>query len=418
MTERVSLPDGTATGATSKHFGRDYWLVFAASFLLGCEENLFVLFPAYLADMGATPSVIGAMLGLGSLTALVSRPGATAAIGRRGRRSTSVWFLVLDAIAVILYAPLRGLGWGLWAVRAIHGAVEGTARVALFAMVYERLPVDRPGHAMALFSLSSVIPAALAPWGGEALVHQAGFGAFFIAGAILLMGSAGVTRAVGDERAGGSKEGETRGLAAYRVLLTDARLVPLWLGSVVFAIAVTARFSFVAPFAYSSGLRSIGWYFLMCAAVAAIARILGSRVLDAVGLGRAVGPALAVLAAGTALIAGTPSVAILAGAALIGGLGQGYSYPALSALIIARTPREHAGYSSSIFNSIFDAVGIVGPWLLGLLAEGIGYRWMFAAAGVIAMVGAAFAVPRNAGTEDDRERAVLNQQRQKQRDEA
>lgn len=386
-----------------KRFGRDYWLVFVASFLLGCEENLFVLFPAYLADLGATPSVIGAMLGVGSLTALLSRPGATAAIARRGQRSTSVWFLALDALAVILYAPLHSLGLGLWTVRAIHGAVEGTARVALFAMLYERLPADRPGYAMAIFSVSTVTSAALAPSGGELIVRLAGFTGFFVAGAILLVASAAVTRAVGGEQPAASNENRTRGSAAYRALLTDPRLVPLWLGSAVFAIALTARFSFLAPFAYSSGLRSIGWYFMVCAGVAAIARIFGSRVLDATGLERAVGPALAVLAAGTVLVAATPSVPILVGSALVGGLGQGYSYPAVSALIIARTAPEHAGYSSSIFNSIFDAVGIGGPWLLGLLAQGVGYRWMFVVSGVVAIVGAAFVIPRSGAMDGDGE---------------
>lgn len=384
----AAQPDLTASRAPVR-FTRDYWLVFTASFLLGCADNLFVLFPAFVAELGATPSVIGAVLGLGSLAALVTRPGATGSITRRGQRWTSVVFMMLNAGAIALYIAVDGLGWKLWLVRAIQGAVDGTARVAIFAMIFERLPTGRQGYGMAIFSLSSIVPAALAPPMGEALIHWRGFRGFFIACATLVVAAAAITRAVAESPHGASGAKASEASISYRALIMDRRLVPLWLGSSVFAITLTARFSFVAPFAYESGLRSVGWYFLLCAGIAALARLASSRAIDA-ALDRTVVPALAVLAIGTAMVAGMPSIAMLAAAAGVGGIGQGFSYPAISALVIERTPAGAAGHSSSIFNSIFDAVGIAGPYLLGLLAQWMGYRAMFVTTGVLA-IAAAFA---------------------------
>ncbi|HKF28480.1 MAG TPA: MFS transporter, partial [Candidatus Binataceae bacterium] len=303
-------------------FTRDYWLVFTASFLLACADNLFVLFPAFVAELGATPSKIGAILGLGSLAALVMRPGATGSIARRGQRWTSVVFMMLNAAAMVLYIAVDHLGWKLWLVRAIQGAVDGTARVAIFAMIYDRLPASRQGYGMTIFSLSSIVPAALAPPMGEVLIHWRGFRAFFIACATLVVAAAATAGAVAESPHGSSAAKDSEASVSYRALMFDRKLVPLWVGSSVFAITLTARFSFVAPFAYDSGLRSVGWYFLLCAGIAALTRLASRHAIDA-ALDRAVVPALVILAIGTAMVASVPNIAMLAAAAVIGGIGQG-----------------------------------------------------------------------------------------------
>jgi hypothetical protein len=56
----------------------------------------------------------------------------------RSHRSarTATRLLAHDVLVLMLYPQVHALGWHLYAVRALHGAVEGTARVALFALVY------------------------------------------------------------------------------------------------------------------------------------------------------------------------------------------------------------------------------------------------------------------------------------------
>ena len=60
-----------------------------------------------------------------------------------------MFFLVLNAFAMAAYSPVHSLGWPIYAVSALNGIANGTARVALFAMVYPLLPRGREGQAMA-----------------------------------------------------------------------------------------------------------------------------------------------------------------------------------------------------------------------------------------------------------------------------
>jgi MFS family permease len=162
-------------------YGRDFWLLFCSTFALNFSANLFVLYPLQLVTFGASSTVIGAVVGTWSLASLAARPAAGPLIDRIGRRAAAMRLLTLDVLVLMLYPQVHALGWHLFVVRALHGAVEGTARVALFALVYDLLPKGREGRAMATFSLCGMGPAAIAPYCGELLIEKFGFGAFFAA---------------------------------------------------------------------------------------------------------------------------------------------------------------------------------------------------------------------------------------------
>jgi len=354
-------------------FERAFWLVFAASFALNMVANLFVLFPLWVVELGGNASIIGAIIGTGSLAALAARPGVGALIDRRGRKWTAMWFLALDAIAISLYFPIHSIGLPLFIVRAIHGAVEGTARVALFAMVYEMLPRGREGEAMATFSLCGMVPGAIAPLVGEQLIRSLGFPVFFALAIALIVASAIVVSFVVEPPHPIHGSGDAAGGRSYRSLLTDQMLMPLWIVTLLFSLALSSRLSFVAPYAYQEGVQRAGWYFAIYSLMAVGVRLTGGQIMDRMGLNRALAPSLAVLAMGLALLAGTGRFGLLDIAAVIGGIGHGYLYPALSALVIARTPLKSTGRSSSIYSSLYDLGAMAGPYLLGVVAVTIGY---------------------------------------------
>ena len=118
----------------------DFWLVFAASSAVGVAANLFVFFPVYIVRLGGNAVAIGAIVGVGALAALAARPALVPLIEWRGRRSVALWSLMLEALAIALYVPVHSLGWPIYAVRVVQGAADGTARAALFALVFDILP--------------------------------------------------------------------------------------------------------------------------------------------------------------------------------------------------------------------------------------------------------------------------------------
>jgi MFS family permease len=375
-------------------YGRDFWLVFWATFALNFSSNLFVLYPLQLVDFGASAAIIGAIIGTWSLASLAARPAASPLIERFGRRRVAAGLLAADVVAVAMYLPVNSLGPAIYAVRALHGAIEGTARVALFAMVFDLLPGEREGEAMSVFSTCGMGAAAFAPLVGEFLINTFSFTAFFAAAMFCTAISCALARLTPDEshRAPGVST-DSRAAApppGWGAMFRDARLAPVWISTLAFALSISCRLSFVAPFATERGIEQIAWYFTIYSTIAITARIGGGWLMDHFGIERMLVPSMGVLSAGIALIAGTGHFGMIYAAAVLGGLGHAYAYPALSAMVIARTRPEAIGRSSTVYQSIYDLGAMLGPYTLGAAAQLFGYGPMFVIAGAIAMLGAMY----------------------------
>ena len=383
---------GRAADALRTGYGRDFWLVFAATFALNLAGNLFVFFPMFIVRLGGGAAVIGAIASVGSVAALAMRPGLGAFIDWRGRRLTVLWSMLLEAIAIVLYTLVHSLGWPIYAVRMLHGAAEGTARVALFAMVHEILPHGRRGEGMTLFSLCGIGPAAFGPVLGEALLNHFGFAAFFGSASALCAGAAITAKLLTDDR---PQKAESSATVAgkrigYWALILDTNLMPLWIVAFAFAVAISPRNNFVAPFAYQKGIARVGWYFSLYSGIAVVVRLLGGRLMDRIGIARILSPSLGLLGGGIVLLAFTGRIGALMSAAVLGGLGHSYTYPALSALVISHTPAGAVGRSSAVYTSLFDIAAMIAPYLLGLAAALWGYAPMFVIAGLVGVLGAVY----------------------------
>jgi MFS family permease len=401
MSEASTVPniaDGEHTAAPAgSAYGRQFWLLFGATFLLNLVMNLLVLYPLFIVTLGGGASSIGAIIGTGSLAALLSRPGTSAVIQAHGRRWAAYWGLLLNGLAMLLLIPLNSIGWMIYAVTALAGVANGTARVALFAIVYDILPAGRQGETMSIFSLSGMIPATFAALAGELILQYSGFTSFFITAAALSVVAAAIALMLARDHpqtaTAVAARSEADNAGSYRTLLTDPALLLFWLLTLLFGLALASRNSFVAPFGVIEGITNVGWYFTIYSAVAAIVRLNG-RLMDRIGLERALAPSLAINGIGIALVALTGHAPMLYVAAAIAGLGHGFVYPALSALVIKHTPSAEMGRASTIYTSIWDLSAMAGPYLFGVTAHFVGYAPMFLMAGALALAGAAFMVWR------------------------
>ena len=376
-------------------YSRNFWLVFGATFAANAALSVLVLFPLFIVRLHGSAATIGAVIGTSSLAALLTRPASSVAIATRGRRWTALWFLVLNAFAMALYIPVQSI-WMIYAVTALIGFANGTARVALFAMIYEILPAGRQGEAMATFSLSGQMPALFAPLLGEAIFKRWGFGAFFCSSAVLFMVGAAMVAMMPDDRARRPQTAARRTTApqlesSYRALLFDPALLTFWIVTLLFGMAITSRATFIAPFAYAQGVRNVGWYFTIYAVFAVIVRASG-RTIDRVGVERTLAPSLALLGFGLGLLALTGHAGILYLAAALGGLGHGFSYPALSAPVIKQTQAGAMARVSTIYTSVWDLSSMAGPCLFGVTAQNLGYGPMFIMAGGLSLAAAIYFV--------------------------
>jgi predicted MFS family arabinose efflux permease len=381
-----------STGAPDSLYSRDFWLVSAATFALNVALNFFVLLPVFIVRLGGHANTIGVIIASAGLAALIARPGASFAVDRRGRRWTAMSFLILNAFAMAAFIPVHSLGWPIYLVSGLNGIANGTARVALFAMVYPLLPRGREGKAMAIQSLSGQGPASFGALLGEAIMRHFGFTALFAAAASLCLFAAITIAIVSQDTPQAhhaAPPSAAKDAGGYVALLRSRALMPLWIATFCFGFAISSRASFIAPFAYRQGIASIGVYFTLYGVVAVFVRLSGS-LMDRFGFDRMIAPSFAVMGVGIALVALTGHIGMLEIAALIGGLGHGFAYPLLSAMVIRDTPAGHGSRVSSIYMSMWDLSGMMGPFMLGIIAHFAGYATMFVLAGTIAMGAAVY----------------------------
>ena len=222
-------------------------------------------------------------------------------------------------------------------------------------------------------------------------MRHLGFTALFAAAASLcLFAAIAVAMASKDPRhAPHVARSRAKDAGSYLALFLNRSLMPLWIVTFCFGFAMSSRMSFIAPFAYRRGFTSIGIYFTLYGVVAVFVRLSGS-LMDRLGLDRMLAPSFAVMGAGIALIALTGHFGMLEIAALIGGLGHGFAYPVLSAMVIRDTPAGDGSRVSSIYTSMWDLSAMIGPFTLGIIAHYAGYAAMFGMAGTVAIVAALY----------------------------
>src|SRR5205807_1557851 len=105
-----------------------------------------------------------------------------------------------------------------------------------------------------------------------------GFAAFFITAMILLLIGASAAAMVSDDhpKRRTSVIRIERG-PTYPALLANRRLMPLWIVTLLFSLAISPRLSFVAPYAYQQGIQRAGIYFFVYSAAAVMLRLFSGR---------------------------------------------------------------------------------------------------------------------------------------------
>ena len=123
------------------------------------------------------------------------------------------------------------------------------------------------------------------------------------------------------------------------------------------------------------------------------AGLIGARLAGGLGLRwladpTVLLPAYGLMAASLVGLALGESVVLLMGVGLLCGISHGVLMPVLYAVLLFGVPRGRRGWGVALLAAGFDLGNVVGTMGLGLMAEGLGYRGIFALAGGIVLVGA------------------------------
>ena len=364
--------------------------------VLRAERAVFVVFalngfhfanfaarvPSVRDGLGLTPQQMGILLLVGSIGSLVALPLSGLVVQRIGARSTVRVFGAINTGGLLLAAALVGAGAPILVAAAFFVFCVGTS-VWDSAMNLEGTAVEQRRRATILprlhagFSLGTVVGAgtgALAAWASlSLLVH------FLIVLLPSITTLVIVTRGFLPEDPDGAPARKSGGRArvgsAARAWLEPRTLL---LGIVVLAAALTEgaandwmALAVVDGFGVDNAVGAV--FFGIFVAAMTLGRFAGGKVLDRFGRVAVLRSSAALAFVGLALFALPPNLWLTALGAVLWGLGAAVGFPV--GISAAADDPLHAASRVPVVATIGYSAFLVGPPVLGFLADVVGYRY-------------------------------------------
>jgi MFS family permease len=363
-------------------FTRRFVLAWIANLAQEMAWSLFVQFPGFLLGLGAGEVEIGLLVGLTAFSSVVVRPWVGRAMDVYGRPPVIIAGNLLNVGVLALYLTVATLGPWIYVVQILHGVAAALLFTSLFTYGADQVPAARRTEGLALFGVSGLLPIALGGLLGDFILARGTFDALFITalgfGALALV----LSIPLKDER-------ESTGEPPHRFMqsLTSRDLLPLWWLGLVFAIALTAYFTFIKTFVVETGIGSVGAFFAAYSGIAIALRLFGASLPDRVGTTRVLYPALGSMTVGllTLSLAHSPTAVIIAG--FLCGAGHAYIFPIMLSMVVTTAPTEDRGSAVAIFTGLLDLGTLIGGPILGAAIRYGSYPIMFAAAAAWTLVG-------------------------------
>ncbi len=376
----TSRSEAVASDATVGPFVR----VFLASLTSHLAIFLFVHFPTFLRDRGASEAVIGTAASVAALAAIAARPFVGRVMDARGRKDALVVGGLLHTVSTGLYLTVPGPGLWLLVVRGLHGLAAGVFFSAAFAIAADLAPEQARTQRLAVFGISGILPMSLSALLGDYVLRHGDFGTLFTLAAMLALVGLGFAATVPETSTPSSDVGSGGMSAALRA----EGLGWLWTTGVFFAIAIASYFVFVKNFVVVQRIGEVTTFFTPYAVTAIAVRLLFGSVPDRLGEQNVFAPALVLLAGGLLALATAEGPVALGVAGALCGLGHAFAFPSLLSLFVRRSAPAIRGSVVAAFTALMD-IGILlsGP-LFGDLADRHGHRVVFALASALALLAA------------------------------
>ncbi len=365
-------------------FQRWFFVVFAASLASEVTHSLFLHVPGLMLKVGYNEARIGLIAGAAAMVAVVVRPGIGRLINRRGRRLAIRVGTGLLAAVSIGYAFVDQAGVFLVTVRIVQGVADALTYTAFFAYVADRVPAEKRTQGLGLFGISGLAPIGLGTAAGDFILASADYRLlFFVAAGFSLIALTFAMTLPGGRVVGGEAP------KGFFHALLNKDLIPVWLAAALVGMSFSLAFVYVKTFVDTSGLVSVGPFFLAYSGVAVLLRLAFGWVPDHFGPKRVYGPGLVFYIAAFLVLAFTRSSAGLLVAGVLAGAGHSLSFPIALSLATLRSGPDDRGSVTTVFMAVIDVAAMVMTPVIGALITAVGYTGGFVATSVVLLLGLA-----------------------------
>ncbi|MBI4355411.1 MAG: MFS transporter [Candidatus Omnitrophica bacterium] len=350
------------------------------------------LLPRFAQDLGASPALIGLILGASTITGILLKFPAGVFSDVVGRRSMLLFSTIFFAIPPFLYMFVR-TPEHLLTLRFLHGMATAIFGPVASAYVADLFAQDR-GEGMGWFSAVAELGAAIGPvlGGWVLLTSQTNYAvSYLIVGALgflplLLLFRLPKETQYAQYDARRWQEFSRGALAVLRhqpILLTSTMEACLFLG-------VGAVIGWLPLYARLQGINEaqVGLILSLMLVTALVGKPLTGALSDRVGRKPMIIGGLLLCMVILPLLVRATTVRQLAPLVAGFGLGMAVVTPATHALVADLCRSGKYGAALGIFGTIWDIGDASGPIVAGLLISRIGYQGAFTSIAVLLACGA------------------------------
>ncbi len=349
--------------------------------------------PLYVASLGGSTAVSGAIVGILGISALIFRFPTGVLLDRYGRRVLLVVGLAILLVDFSLLNVFRTLLM-LFCLRFLQGIGNGIQTTSTSTLAADLIPPGRLQTGLGYFSLAQVVPSAIGPLIGLSVVEHFGYRMLFVVGVVLTAAALALSllltdRGVPGRASASGKDERLHDGGSLALLMRPGILLPSAVMFVVFCAAAGVT-AFVAQFAVEAGIANAGVYFVVASASTVLVRLFVSPQLIRFKQPVVALVSLTMVCATFFLVANARNLGVLLLAAALYGAGQANLQPMMNTLVLEGIEPDQRGRVTAFFSASGDVAYGGGALLWGIVAGWCGFRSMYVICGVCALLGFVF----------------------------
>lgn len=362
----------------------------AAAFVIAIGFGLVApVLPAYARSFNVGVAAASVVVSAFAFFRLLFAPVGGALVSRLGERPIYLSGLLIVA-ASSLATAFADSYWQLLLFRGLGGIGSTMFTVSAMALLVRLAPPSIRGRVSSAYASSFLIGGMVGPLAGGALASL-GLRVPFIVYAVALVIAAAT---VAIRLSGASLRPDPGAPVNPPMLLREALASPTYRAALASGFAngwsnFGVRVAILPQFAVA--VYNETWVAGVALAVAAIGTALtlqvAGRLADQVGRRPLVIAGLAITALGLGLIGLSADLLVLLILSAVSGLGAGLVNPGQQATVADLVGSQRSGGSVlAAFQMAQDSGAILGPILIGLVADAFGFGWAFAITGLVSLV--------------------------------
>ncbi|WP_285426124.1 MFS transporter [Pseudomonas sp. efr-133-TYG-103a] len=367
-------------------------IVFYTFIAFLCIGLPIAVMPGYVHDqLGFSAVVAGLVIGSQYLATLLSRPVAGRICDTIGTKRAIVYGLsgialsgVLTVVAVLLQSFAGTSLVILVIARLILGGSQGLIGVGTISWCIGQVGAEHTARSISWNGIASYGAIAIGAPLGVLMVGALGFVSLGLvltalaAGALLLIRNKPAVPVVRGER-----------MAFWSVF---GRVAPYGLGLTLSSIGYGTLTTFITLYYVNRGWEGAAWCLTVFGVCFIVARLFFINAITRFGGFRSAITCMSVETVGLVLLWLAPSTTVALIGAGLTGFGLSLVYPAIGVEAIKQVPNSSRGAGLGAYAVFFDlALAIAGP-LMGAIALGLGYGWIFFFAALLSILALALTV--------------------------